>query len=109
MGLAEPEAPALEQGFFEMGLDSLMALEMKAHLGNSLGRNIPSTVVFQYPTIELLADYLLQDALPQPSEPVAPTASDELDGLSEDELLALLDDEVTRSQQALAPKGGKTP
>ncbi|WP_416904852.1 type I polyketide synthase [Micromonospora echinospora] len=51
------------QKFFEIGLDSLMAIELKNTLQGQLGRTLPSTVVFEYPTVEALTDYLARDVL----------------------------------------------
>jgi acyl transferase domain-containing protein/SAM-dependent methyltransferase len=53
----------LEQGLFDMGMDSLMAVELKGQMERSLGLPLPSTLTFNYPTIKALADYLLGDAL----------------------------------------------
>ncbi|MBI3243488.1 MAG: SDR family NAD(P)-dependent oxidoreductase [Chloroflexi bacterium] len=49
----------------EMGLDSLMAVELRNLLGTGLGlkRQLPATLVFDYPTVEALADYLAKEAL----------------------------------------------
>ena len=110
MGLEEAKAPEPQQGFFDMGLDSLMAIELKNSLVASLGRTLPATVVFQYPNIEALATYLINEALsaagPEPvnGQPAPPSAAAlGLDDLSEDELLALLAEEVgNRAGPALA-------
>jgi acyl carrier protein len=46
------------QPFNELGVDSLMALEIRNGLGIDLGSALPATLVFEYPTIEALTDYL---------------------------------------------------
>jgi myxalamid-type polyketide synthase MxaB len=92
----------------EMGMDSLMAVELKNALDEAMGKNLPATIAFEYPTINAIAAYLLQDVLSfsspasdetmmaEPSSGEAPTASDEaddlpdLDELSEEEIEALL-------------------
>ena len=110
MGLDKSHAPEPQQGFFDMGLDSLMAIELKNSLVASLGRTLPATVVFQHPNIDALAGYVINEVLkPTVSEPLngGPTppaaAALGLDGLSEDELLALLAEEVgTREDRGLA-------
>jgi acyl carrier protein len=48
---------------FEMGMDSLMALELKSRLQHELGASVPVTAVFNHPTIEALAGHLLDDVL----------------------------------------------
>jgi acyl transferase domain-containing protein/acyl carrier protein len=57
--LPPPEQPALDQGFADMGMDSLMALEFKNRLEFDLAVALSSTVAFNYPTLDALADYLL--------------------------------------------------
>ncbi|MBV8273853.1 MAG: SDR family NAD(P)-dependent oxidoreductase [Verrucomicrobia bacterium] len=53
----------LDQGLFDMGMDSLMAVELKGRLERSLGVQLPSTLTFNFPTINALTDYLIGDAL----------------------------------------------
>jgi acyl transferase domain-containing protein/acyl carrier protein len=52
-----------QQGFFDMGMDSLMAVDLKRRLEQSLRISLPRTAAFDYPTIEALAAYLLNDML----------------------------------------------
>lgn len=47
----------------EMGLDSLMAIELKNALDRAVGKKLSATTIFNYPTIESLATYLLNDVL----------------------------------------------
>ncbi|MEL4898481.1 SDR family NAD(P)-dependent oxidoreductase [Crocosphaera sp. Alani8] len=53
--------PNPQQGFFDLGMDSLMAVEMKNRLETGLGVTLPSTVIFEYPTIKALAEYLVEE------------------------------------------------
>ncbi|MEL6385649.1 MAG: SDR family NAD(P)-dependent oxidoreductase, partial [Cyanobacteria bacterium J06626_18] len=66
-----PEALDRRKGFFDLGLDSLTAMELKNSLQASLGCSLPSTLAFDYPTVDRLLDYLaeqlLTDDTPQPS------------------------------------------
>ena len=95
-----------QQKLFEMGMDSLMALELKNRIQAELGCSLPSTLVFNYPTVQSIADYLAKDVLSfelpntkssaelQRNNDDLVGASAELDNLSEDELAALVDGEV---------------
>jgi microcystin synthetase protein McyG len=48
------------KGFFDMGMDSLTSVELKNRLQSILKLSLPTTLAFDYPTIKLLVDYLLQ-------------------------------------------------
>ena len=49
----------VEQPLSELGVDSLMALEIKNRLAASLNVMLHATVIFDYPTVNQLATYLL--------------------------------------------------
>lgn len=51
----------LQKVFFELGIDSLTSLDLKNHLQKSLKCSLPLNLVFEYPTVELLTDYLVQE------------------------------------------------
>ncbi len=44
----------------EIGLDSLMAVELSRKLGAQTGMEMPSTLMFDYPTPEAIASFILQ-------------------------------------------------
>ncbi|KAA9377579.1 acyltransferase domain-containing protein [Microbispora cellulosiformans] len=48
-------------GLFELGLDSVMSVELRARIERRLGREVPPTLVFEFPTIEELAVALSGD------------------------------------------------
>jgi myxalamid-type polyketide synthase MxaB len=46
-----------QRGLTEIGMDSLMAVELRNLLQNDFNRPIPTSAIFEYPTIRELADY----------------------------------------------------
>ena len=50
-----------EQGLFEVGMDSLMAIELKNKLQTILKTNLPATLVFDYPSVQHIYDYLVDE------------------------------------------------
>ncbi|ATJ88115.1 acyl carrier protein [Ralstonia solanacearum] len=60
--LEQPEDsidPALSFSYF--GLDSVAAVGLSGDLESLLGRKLPATLTWDFPTIELLARHLAQD------------------------------------------------
>nr|AHB82053.1 polyketide synthase [Sorangium cellulosum] len=95
--LETEELPDIEQGLFEMGFDSLMAVELRTRLAAALGRKLPTTVIFDYPRLGALADHVLADVLDLAPRPAAarggaPDAlrAEAVRNMSEDEAEALL-------------------
>lgn len=98
-----PDAsPGQRERLLDLGLDSLMAVELRNRLGTGLGLTKPlsATLIFDYPTIEAIANYLA-DQLFAPAEPepqaviaVAPSVGKaveiDLAGLSDAEVEAML-------------------
>jgi acyl carrier protein len=63
-----------QQGFFDLGMDSLTSVELKQRLQKSLGCQIPDTFVFNYPTIEAAVNYIAEKVL-EAETPSAATES----------------------------------
>ncbi|NEQ41293.1 MAG: SDR family NAD(P)-dependent oxidoreductase [Okeania sp. SIO3I5] len=60
LGINDSESIALEREFFDLGMDSLTSVELRNKLQSSLKCSVPSTLAFDYPTINQLVDYLTQ-------------------------------------------------
>ena len=54
----DPRAP-----LGELGLDSLLAVELRNSIGGAIGVNLPATLLFDYPTVETLTSYLCDEVL----------------------------------------------
>jgi malonyl CoA-acyl carrier protein transacylase len=63
LGLGSPTQIEREQRLIDLGLDSLMAIELRSHLQSSLKCSLRSTLLFDYPTVETLVDYLLSEVI----------------------------------------------
>ncbi|HEY4002170.1 MAG TPA: thioester reductase domain-containing protein [Candidatus Xenobia bacterium] len=72
MGLADIPA---DRPLRELGLDSLMAVEIRNALSQALGRPLAATVLFDYPTIEAMSKYLLTQISEAPAVTPRSTAT----------------------------------
>ncbi len=52
-----------EAGFFDLGMDSLMAVELRRRLEQAVGEELPATLAMDYPRLSDVAEYLLTDVL----------------------------------------------
>jgi acyl transferase domain-containing protein/acyl carrier protein len=52
-----------ETGFFDLGMDSLMAVELRRRIEQGVGKEIPVTLVMDHPRLSDAADYLLGEVL----------------------------------------------
>ncbi|MUL82609.1 MULTISPECIES: type I polyketide synthase [unclassified Mycolicibacterium] len=52
-----------DAGFFDLGMDSLMAVELRRRIEQGVGAEIPITLVMDYPRLSDVADYLLGEVL----------------------------------------------
>ncbi|MGH8571726.1 MAG: beta-ketoacyl reductase, partial [Gammaproteobacteria bacterium] len=63
LGLSDEERPDPTKGFFRLGMDSLMAVELKNRLAAGFRVPLSATVVFDYPNIAELSAYLAESML----------------------------------------------
>src|SRR5690606_36750661 len=114
LGLADGDRIAAHRPVQELGLDSLMAVELRNKLGQAVGRTLPATLLFEYPTVAALAEFLSAEVLTR-MEPALAGAGNgvgrdsfaglsesgtseaaDLDDLSEDALAAMLLEKLER-------------
>jgi acyl carrier protein len=72
LGLNDGESVPIDRGLFEMGMDSLMSVELRRRLERGIGQSLPSTLTFNYPNIAALATFIegvLRKAGPQETAP----------------------------------------
>ena len=96
--------PDQRHRLMELGLDSLMAVQLRNLLesGLGLGRTLPATLMFDYPTIEAISRFLLQtlggngaehsaaQSVEKPPEDSAAARAQEIEALSDEEAEARL-------------------
>ena len=63
-----------DAGFFDLGMDSLMAIELRQRLEKDLGRPLPATIAIDYPRLTDAAEFLLGEVLGSREPPRAETA-----------------------------------
>jgi acyl transferase domain-containing protein/NADP-dependent 3-hydroxy acid dehydrogenase YdfG/SAM-dependent methyltransferase/acyl carrier protein len=95
--------------FAELGLDSLMAVELRNALGATIGRVLPTSLVFDHPTADALSTFLAVELglVAPPAPPVAahpihvvmpvmpePAAAEDL---ADDDALALLERKLSHA------------
>jgi acyl carrier protein len=94
-------------GFRDLGMDSLLSVELKNHLQASLGCPLPATLAFDYPNVAAVTDFLsgmflkprpASDGLRASNEDRFGTLLAELDQLSDAEAEAYLIKELTRTK-----------
>jgi hypothetical protein len=102
--------PARHDRLMELGMDSLMAVQLRNALGTALTleRPLPSTLMFDYPTIDAMAVFLMTRlvspaAAPgttgEPAPAMAPTARNaaQVAAMSDDDIAKLLLEQIGTS------------
>ena len=119
LGENVPDGIRPRQRLFDLGIDSLMAVELKNRLQSGLSIPLGATLVFDYPTVEALVDHLLEELFfrkePERSSvkwrgdrPVAPTKTGDaestpvdigLEDASQDEIALMLAKELEAGKE----------
>jgi SAM-dependent methyltransferase len=100
--LEDPGALDRRSRLMDLGIDSLMALDLRKRLGNGLGlaRALPATLVFDHPSIDAIARLLAREIAPEepadgprpagPAPAGARLAIEEVAALDDEDVEALL-------------------
>lgn len=106
LGISSAEPISRSRGFSTLGMDSLAAIEFRNRLQANLHTSLPSTLTFDYPTLESLGNFILEhlfgvEEQQEPiSEPAAPQEETLLnEDLSAEEVHSLIDAELEELQK----------
>ena len=88
LGHASPSSVDPHRAFRDLGLDSLIAVNLRNRLTSATGLRLPVTVVFDRPTPAALVEYVREQLVDEPGGDTAPPALAGLDEL-ERRLLAM--------------------
>jgi myxalamid-type polyketide synthase MxaE and MxaD len=101
LGFRSPDRVDPQQGFFRMGMDSIMTMQLRNRLETALGHSLPPTIAFEYPTVDSLVDFIAGMILKPEASDIQPAGAPEkqelssvdaeCEELSEEELVALLE------------------
>lgn len=109
LGLTSSTQLDVTQGFFDLGMDSVMIAELNENLQTAIGKQFPLSMMFERATIEALTHYLVEQVLgfklngdaPAPAPPgdeALGAALEQIEQLSDEEALALLSEKLPLEQ-----------
>ncbi len=101
LSLSGSEVVDRDRGFFDMGVDSLMSVQIKDRIQQLLGREYPASLCFDYPTVMSLVAHLLDElfpsagATPDGAAASRPAIDDrDVQQLTDEQVAALIDEEM---------------
>jgi len=111
LAIDDADLPDPRRTLNELGFDSLTAVEFANRVGRSIGQHLKPAMLFDYPTLESLAGYVVREVLhlefeaaASPAETIddedesrAQTAA-EVAGMSEEEMDALVSQQLEQLQ-----------
>ena len=73
LGIGDPARIALNKPLLDYGFDSLMAVEFRTAVSKALNTPVPVSIVFEFPTLDKIAEWLIEraadDARPSQASP----------------------------------------
>jgi acyl transferase domain-containing protein/acyl carrier protein len=107
MGQAGPDEVPGDRPLMDLGMDSLMAVELRNVLGRATRTELSTTLLFDHPTVNALAGHLavaaFADLFPQgdlPEDGERTKLLDEVEQLSQDEMESLIAQEFSRLKKS---------
>lgn len=103
-----PDDIDIDEDFANYGLNSIEAVNLSGDLENMLGRRLPPTLLWDYPTVRAIADYLAEDTSPDAAavgdgSSLSPEEAErllgELDQMSDAQVDALLNSMLSEEER----------
>ncbi|MFD4506722.1 type I polyketide synthase [Streptomyces sp. NPDC058457] len=95
-------AVSVRRSLKDLGFDSVAAVKLRNRLGTLTGLRLPTTLVFDHPTVGAVAEYLHEQLVPEAGAPPKPepgpsaaeSATDPLAAVHDDDLFDFIDNEL---------------
>jgi len=81
--LADDDRLDTDRGFFDLGMDSHMTVQLRERLQRVFGMPFPSTLALEYPTVAALVDFIDRTVLARAAEPHAQAPRTTANGAAE--------------------------
>ena len=88
-----------QRGLTDIGMDSLMAVELRNILQNDIKQPIPASVIFEYPTVKEMSEYILSKFFTAGDQPTSSgnVINEKTGNAGDDDLLNMSDDDAELS------------
>ncbi|ASS74675.1 hypothetical protein CIG75_06615 [Tumebacillus algifaecis] len=88
--------PSIQADFFDLGGNSLVAIQLVTRMRKQFGMDFPINTIFESPTIEALAQMVESNQLGQEKLDALEELLKQIEGMSDDDLLAKMLEEETK-------------